>query len=68
MLPLGDDYDLFHQRWAEEIRTEINGLGVSVTADLERSSRISGGSSVERMIKNLRVARDPDGQSSYSIY
>jgi 1,2-phenylacetyl-CoA epoxidase catalytic subunit len=68
LLPLGDDYDLLHQRWAEEVRTEIIGLGVSLTADLERSSRVSGGPSVERMIKNLRVARDPDGQSSYSIY
>jgi 1,2-phenylacetyl-CoA epoxidase catalytic subunit len=68
LLPLGDDYNLLHQRWAEEVRTEIIGLGVSLTADLERSSRVSGGPSVERMIKNLRVARDPDGQSSYSIY
>lgn len=68
LLPLGEDYDLLHNRWAEEVKAEIVGLGLSVTADIVRASRVSGGSKVENLITNLRIARDPDGRSSYSIY
>jgi 1,2-phenylacetyl-CoA epoxidase catalytic subunit len=68
LLPLGEDYDLLHERWAKELKSEIAGFGLSPVSDIVRSGRVSGGSRVELLIQNLRSARDPDGLSSYSIY
>lgn len=68
LLPSGEDYDLLFSRWAKEVKTEITGIGISLIGDVERCGRVSGGSQMEHLVKNLRIARDPDGQSSYSIY
>jgi len=68
LLPVGKDYDLLYERWAEELKSKIAGFGLSAVSDVSRSSRVSGGSKVEKLIENLRGARNPDGLSSYSIY
>jgi len=68
VLPLGKDYDLLYQRWVHDLTEDISSLGVTPPSNIQRSERVAGGSGVEHLIKNLRTARNPDGQSEYSVY